>query len=102
VLGDMPKKTYDMKRMPFVNDPIAIPAGATAAAALDRVLKLPSVCSKRFLTTKVDRSVTGLAGGSFITTTRPPFNLLLLLILILRLLLLLSLLLLLLLFRACV
>ena len=43
----MPKKTYDMKRMPFVNDPIAIPAGATAAAALDRVLRLPSVCSKR-------------------------------------------------------
>ena len=29
-------------------------------AALDRVLRLPCVCSKRFLTTKVDRSVTGL------------------------------------------
>ncbi len=28
-------------------------------AALDRVLRLPGVCSKRFLTTKVDRSVTG-------------------------------------------
>ena len=54
VLGDMPKKTYDMTRMPYVNDPLALPAGETAAAALDRVLRLPSVCSKRFLTTKVD------------------------------------------------
>ena len=40
--------------------PVVLPAGATAAAALDRVLRLPSVCSKRFLTTKVDRCVTGL------------------------------------------
>lgn len=30
------------------------------AEALDRVLRLPSVSSKRFLTTKVDRSVGGL------------------------------------------
>lgn len=60
VLGDMPKKTYDMKRAPFVNDPVAIPHGVDASAALERVLQLPSVCSKRFLTTKVDRSVTGL------------------------------------------
>jgi phosphoribosylformylglycinamidine synthase len=34
--------------------------GTTAADALDRVLRLPSVASKRFLTTKVDRSVGGL------------------------------------------
>jgi len=60
VLGDMPKKTYDLKRATFENDPVALPAGTTAMAALDRVLRLPSVCSKRFLTTKVDRSVTGL------------------------------------------
>ena len=39
---------------------VVLPAGTTAAAALDRVLRLPSVCSKRFLTTKVDRCVTGL------------------------------------------
>ena len=39
--------------------PLSLPAGTTAAAALDRVLRLPGVCSKRFLTTKVDRSVTG-------------------------------------------
>ena len=60
VLGDMPKKTYDLKRMAFPNDAFALPSGETASSALDRVLRLPSVCSKRFLTTKVDRSVTGL------------------------------------------
>ena len=60
VLGDMPKKTYDLQRMEFPNDPVSLPTGATPASALDRVLRLPSVGSKRFLTTKVDRSVTGL------------------------------------------
>ena len=60
VLGDMPKKTYDLKRMAFPNDPVTLPEGTSAADAVDRVLRLPGVCSKRFLTTKVDRSVTGL------------------------------------------
>lgn len=60
VLGDMPKKTYDLNRMEFPNDPVNLPEGETMDSALDRVLRLPSVCSKRFLTTKVDRSVTGL------------------------------------------
>ena len=60
VLGDMPKKTYDLKRAAFPNDPVTLPEGTPAADALDRVLRLPGVCSKRFLTTKVDRSVTGL------------------------------------------
>ena len=32
----------------------------TVEAALDRVLRLPSVASKRYLTNKVDRCVTGL------------------------------------------
>lgn len=35
-------------------------AGVDVAAALDRVVRLSSVGSKRFLTNKVDRSVTGL------------------------------------------
>lgn len=35
-------------------------ADLTVAAALDRVLRLLSVGSKRFLTSKVDRAVTGL------------------------------------------
>ncbi len=34
--------------------------GITARDALERVLRLPAVGSKRFLTTKVDRCVTGL------------------------------------------
>lgn len=43
--------------------PMALPAGTTVAESLQRVLRLPSVCSKRFLTTKVDRHVTGGADG---------------------------------------
>ena len=39
--------------------PLALPPGTSAQDALGRVLRLPSVASKRFLTTKVDRHVTG-------------------------------------------
>ena len=46
--------------MPPRLEPLALPAGLTVRDALDRVLRLLSVGSKRFLTTKVDRSVTGL------------------------------------------
>jgi phosphoribosylformylglycinamidine synthase len=60
VLGDVPKKKYDLKRDAPLNSKFVMPAGETVGSALDRVLLLPSVCSKRFLTTKVDRSVTGL------------------------------------------
>ena len=41
--------------------PVSIPEGTTAEAALKLVLQLPAVGSKRFLTTKVDRHVTGVA-----------------------------------------
>ncbi|KAL4423911.1 hypothetical protein ABPG75_001212 [Micractinium tetrahymenae] len=60
VLGDMPNKTFRFERKPEPTSAVSLPAGTSAAEALDRVLRLPSVCSKRFLTTKVDRSVTGL------------------------------------------
>ncbi|XP_078440544.1 purine biosynthesis 4 [Wolffia australiana] len=60
VLGDMPQKRFFSDRVWRRLDPVGIPAGATVEAALDRVLRLPSVCSKRFLTTKVDRCVSGL------------------------------------------
>lgn len=40
--------------------PLEIPKDFTIRNALDRILRLPTVASKRFLTTKVDRSVTGL------------------------------------------
>ena len=47
---DTPRTTFD---------PDAL-VGPVLAPWLDRVLRLPSVASKRFLTNKVDRSVTGL------------------------------------------
>ena len=59
VLGKMPRKKYDMVRGDLSGVPLntnAIPVGE----AVRRVLRLPGVCSKRFLTTKVDRSVSGL------------------------------------------
>lgn len=41
-------------------NPCSLPQDLTVKAALDRVLRLPSVASKRYLTNKVDRCVTGL------------------------------------------
>jgi phosphoribosylformylglycinamidine synthase len=60
VLGDMPRKTFELERIPPRLEPLDLPADLTVADALDRVLRLLSVGSKRFLTTKVDRAVTGL------------------------------------------
>ncbi|PAN26759.1 hypothetical protein PAHAL_5G036500 [Panicum hallii] len=60
VLGDMPQKTFEFKRVSQVTEPLDVAPEVTLLDALKRVLRLPSVCSKRFLTTKVDRCVTGL------------------------------------------
>ena len=60
VLADMPRKTFESTSPQIKTIPLKIPAGTTVASALDRVLRNPSVASKRFLTNKVDRSVTGL------------------------------------------
>jgi phosphoribosylformylglycinamidine synthase len=62
VLADMPQKTFESTRQKVAGllKPLELPAGLTVADALDRVLRLVSVGSKRFLTNKVDRSVTGL------------------------------------------
>ncbi|HQP43543.1 MAG TPA: phosphoribosylformylglycinamidine synthase [Thermoanaerobaculales bacterium] len=60
VLGDMPQKTFALDRVQPRPAPLALPEGLTVRAALERVLRLLSVGSKRFLTTKVDRAVTGL------------------------------------------
>ncbi|EXB80308.1 putative phosphoribosylformylglycinamidine synthase [Morus notabilis] len=60
VLGDMPQKTFKFHRVNDAREPLDIAPGITVMDALKRVLRLPSVCSKRFLTTKVDRCVTGL------------------------------------------
>ena len=60
VLGDMPKKVFEFKWIDHEREPLDIAPGITVMESLKRVLRLPSVCSKRFLTTKVDRCVTGL------------------------------------------
>ncbi|MCL5023717.1 MAG: phosphoribosylformylglycinamidine synthase [Nitrospirae bacterium] len=59
VLGEMPQKTFMFERTKPLVEPLGL-AGVTVNDALERVLKLLSVGSKRFLTNKVDRSVTGL------------------------------------------
>ncbi|XP_019157256.1 PREDICTED: probable phosphoribosylformylglycinamidine synthase, chloroplastic/mitochondrial isoform X2 [Ipomoea nil] len=60
VLGDMPQKTFELHHVNNVLEPLDIAPGTTVMETLKRVLRLPSVGSKRFLTTKVDRCVTGL------------------------------------------
>lgn len=60
VLGDMPQKTFDLNRARPKLEPLSLPVKLGVRDALDRVLRLVSVGSKRFLTSKVDRSVTGL------------------------------------------
>ena len=60
VLNNIPRKMYLLKKN-FDRGlvPVEYPTG-NFIDILENVLRLPSVCSKRFLTTKVDRSVTGL------------------------------------------
>ena len=60
LLGNIPQKTFTDERRPFAAAPLKLPANLTVAGALYDVLRLVSVGSKRFLTNKVDRAVTGL------------------------------------------
>jgi len=60
VLGDMPQKIFMLDRKKAQLKPLELPRDLTVRKTLDRVLRLVSVGSKRFLTNKVDRSVTGL------------------------------------------
>lgn len=60
VLGNVPTKTFTDNRITPALPKVTVPADLTLDVALERVLKLVSVGSKRFLTNKVDRSVTGL------------------------------------------
>ncbi|MBI5075526.1 MAG: phosphoribosylformylglycinamidine synthase [Nitrospirae bacterium] len=60
ILGSMPQKTFVLDRIKRQRSPLVLPEGLTVRDALDRVLRLISVGSKRFLASKVDRSVTGL------------------------------------------
>lgn len=58
ILGKVPRKVFEQTWQPKTNIPIVLPK-LSVIEVLNRVLKLPSVASKRFLTNKVDRSVTG-------------------------------------------
>jgi phosphoribosylformylglycinamidine synthase len=59
VLGNMPQKTFRDKRAESPKELLSLP-DLTVGDVLDRVLRNLAVGSKRFLTNKVDRSVTGL------------------------------------------
>ncbi|XP_053326484.1 phosphoribosylformylglycinamidine synthase [Spea bombifrons] len=60
VLGKMPRKEFILNRASLDLQSLTLPGDLTVRQALERVLRLPSVGSKRYLTNKVDRSVTGL------------------------------------------
>uniref|UniRef100_A0ABM5EIX1 phosphoribosylformylglycinamidine synthase n=1 Tax=Pogona vitticeps TaxID=103695 RepID=A0ABM5EIX1_9SAUR len=60
VLGKMPRKEFILNRAKRALQPLDLPGDLSVVDALQRVLRLPSVASKRYLTNKVDRSVTGL------------------------------------------
>jgi phosphoribosylformylglycinamidine synthase len=60
VLGNMPQKTFKDERIDHSLKPFEWPGDLSVEEALSRVLRNLAVGSKRFLTNKVDRSVTGL------------------------------------------
>ena len=79
VLGELPKKLFVDHHVPAVLKPVVLPEYLTVMQALDRVLRLLSVGSKRFLwllwflwlvTSKVDRWVRGLMARQQCCTCR--------------------------------
>ncbi|MCB2217664.1 MAG: phosphoribosylformylglycinamidine synthase [Desulfobulbaceae bacterium] len=60
LLGSIPQKTFIDSRLSPDLRPLVLPADLSVRDALFNVLRLLSVGSKRFLTNKVDRAVTGL------------------------------------------
>jgi len=60
IFGEVPQKKFEFTRVKDQHLPLMLPDGLTINEALEKVLRLLAVGSKRFLTTKVDRSVTGL------------------------------------------
>lgn len=60
VLGNIPQKTFEDNSGLIMHSPLVLPPDLGIPGALQRVLRMLSVGSKRFLTNKVDRSVTGL------------------------------------------
>ena len=60
VLGNIPQKTFYDNRQKERFASLELPHDLTVESGLNNILRLLSVGSKRFLTNKVDRSVTGL------------------------------------------
>src|SRR4030043_1892289 len=60
VLGNMPQKTFKDEKIDYHLNPHEWPDDLSVEEALSRVLRDLAVGSKRFLTNKVDRSVTGM------------------------------------------
>lgn len=60
VLGKMPRKVFNLDRKTPLLPELKLPDALSIYSTLERVLRLPSVASKRYLTNKVDRCVTGL------------------------------------------
>ncbi|CAH1394012.1 unnamed protein product [Nezara viridula] len=60
VLGKMPRKKFLLEDISPIPRQLFVSPEITVLQALNHVLRLVTVCSKRFLTNKVDRCVTGL------------------------------------------
>ena len=60
VLGDIPQKTFEDATIDPKLPPLTLPENLSVRDALYDVFRMVSVGSKRFLTNKVDRAVTGL------------------------------------------
>jgi phosphoribosylformylglycinamidine synthase len=60
LLGNIPQKVFEDRRVDSELIPLIFDPKLPIREALDNVLRLVSVGSKRFLTSKVDRAVTGL------------------------------------------
>ncbi|CAG0887542.1 unnamed protein product [Cyprideis torosa] len=60
VLGKMPNKRFELYSSEKCLKTLTLSSSMPVIEVLSRVLRLPSVASKRWLTNKVDRSVTGL------------------------------------------
>lgn len=56
----MPRKVYKLERKVGTLKELDFSKPVSIYQCLERVLRLPSVASKRYLTNKVDRCVTGL------------------------------------------
>lgn len=59
-LGTLPRKSFHFKEERAIFPPLELPEGITVTSVLDKILGLTAISSKRWLTNKVDRSVTGL------------------------------------------